>query len=400
MKFDRYIPQSLGIYVHIPFCRSKCAYCDFNSARPESQDQIKKYIDALITHMKQYKKSVDGSEVDTVFIGGGTPTSIPSGELCRLIRAIRSTFPVRDDAEFSIEANPATVTLPLLKKIRKMGVNRISFGLQSSDDDELKLLSRIHTKKEFLQSFRLAREAGFENINVDLMFGIPYQTQDSLDESIQWTASLRPEHISLYNLIIEPNTAFGQNYDQIGPMLPDDETQVKMYLNSVELLALLGYQQYEISNFSLPGRRCRHNIRYWNCDSYLGFGVSAHSYFNGNRFSWTRDIGRYIEGVMTKESQVKITEEWEEIGERDMMGEYVMLRLRLTDGINETDFARRFGYSFEQLFGEKCRRYLESRFMVRKNRTYSLTPKGMFVSNYILSDLLDFDGFSHFSFPC
>lgn len=390
--------KRLGIYIHIPFCRSKCAYCDFNSAPPESDELVTRYIDALIAHIESYKTAAAEYEPDTVFIGGGTPTSVPPEELYRLIRAVKKNFSLVKNAEFSIECNPATADYSTLARLHRMGVNRISFGLQSAHENELKALSRCHTRKDFMRSYKMARDAKFDNINVDLMFGIPHQTPESLMHSIKYVGGLRPEHISLYDLKIEPNTPFGKNYEKIAPTLPPEDVEADMYLAAVDLLSTLGYKQYEISNFARDGKMCAHNLKYWNCDEYLSFGVSAHSYFNGNRFSFTPDIKKYIEGVTVPESKVRLTDDIEEIEEKERMGEYIMLRFRLAAGIDDREFSRRFGLSFEKMFGEKCEWFVRSGFMTAKNGVYALTPRGMFVSNYILTEILDFDDLGKFNF--
>ena len=390
--------KKLGLYFHIPFCISKCAYCDFNSAPPSDPGIITRYIDALIAHMENYRDAAASYEPDTVFIGGGTPTSIPQDELYRLIRAIKKNFNIAKYAEFTIEANPATVNYHMLLKLRRLGVDRISFGLQSAHENELKALSRRHTRKDFARSYRMARDAKFENINVDLMFGIPYQTTDSLLHSIHYVASLAPEHISLYDLKIEPGTAFYANYQSIAPLLPGEDTEANMYLEAINLLRRKGYAQYEISNFSRPGRMCVHNLKYWNCDEYLGFGVSAHSFFNGNRFAFTPDIKKYIEGVTVPGSRVRLTSECETVEERERMGEYIMLRLRLCAGIDSREFSHRYGTSFETLYGKKCEPFIKGGFMTHSNGVYALTPAGMFVSNYILTEILEFEDLGKYVF--
>ena len=312
--------ESLGIYIHIPFCLSKCAYCDFNSAPAGSPEVITSYIDALIAHMESYRKAASQYNVDTVFIGGGTPTSIPPEELFRLVRATKRIFRVSKGSEFSIECNPATASYPTLAKLHRMGVNRISIGLQSPHENELKALSRCHTRADFTNSFNMAREAKFDNINVDLMFGIPHQTPATLAHTLRYITAIRPDHISLYDLKIEPNTPFGRNYYSIAPLLPSEDDEADMYLNSVSFLRSCGYNQYEISNFAREGKECRHNLKYWNCKEYLGFGVSAHSFFNGNRFSFTPSLEKYIKGVTLPDSKISITDEFEEISSRERMG--------------------------------------------------------------------------------
>lgn len=298
-------PKRLGLYFHIPFCLSKCAYCDFFSFVPSNEELITRYIDALITHMEDYRHAAEEYVVDSVFIGGGTPTCIPKDELLRLIRAIKKNFNITKNAEFTIEANPATVDLQSLKKFRRAGINRISIGLQTGDDNELKSLSRIHTRRQFEESYRTAREAGFENINIDLMFGIPGQTMESLMRNLRYLIRLNPEHISLYNLKIEPGTPFDLHRSELA--LPNEDDEADMYLAAVDFLRSNGYPQYEISNFSKNGCRCRHNLKYWTGGEYLGFGPSAHSYFSNNRFAFVRDLDAYLNAIEIPSSRINLT---------------------------------------------------------------------------------------------
>lgn len=382
-------PKRLGLYFHIPFCRSKCAYCDFFSFVPSNMELVTRYVDALIKHMADYSRAAEDHIVDTVFIGGGTPTCIPTEELIRLIKAMKKNFNISHNAEFSIEANPATVDLKSLKKLRRAGVNRISIGLQTGDDNELKALSRIHTRRQFEQSYHIAREAGFENINVDLMFGIPGQTMESLMRNLRYLMRLNPEHISLYNLKIEPGTPFDLHRHEL--MLPDEDTEADMYLAAVRFLAEHGYPQYEISNFAKNGCRCHHNLKYWTSMEYLGFGPSAHSYFGNNRFAFVRNLDTYLNGIEIPGSRINLTSQCEEISPRERIGEYIMLHLRLTSGVILSEFAREFGQDFDAMYGRKMQKYINGGFAVRGRDSVALTPTGMFVSNYILSDILEFE---------
>ena len=392
MRLDFLEKRRLGLYVHIPFCRSKCAYCDFNSFVPGSDELMSRYVSALTEHMKVYRDGTRNYSPDTVYIGGGTPTVLPPEELSRIIRGLHSRFDITKKAEFTIEANPATVTPKLLRMLRRLGVNRLSFGLQSADNRELRALSRTHTRQQFLESYRMAREAKFDNINIDLMYGIPYQTYDSLMKTLAFVTRLGPEHISLYNLKIEPGTRFFENQREIRAVSADEDTEFAMYTSAIDYLASHGYEQYEISNFARPGYKCLHNLKYWNCEEYLGFGVSAHSYFNGNRFSFIPNIDKYMESIEHIDSNIPITTENEHLEARERMGEYIMLRFRLTDGIDPREFAVRFGLSFEGVYGHKLKNYLKSGFIRRNNSgAYVLTPAGMLVSNYILSDILEFE---------
>lgn len=382
--------KRLGIYIHIPFCKSKCAYCDFYSFVPKNETIFEEYTDALIKHFARYKNAIGDRTVDSVFIGGGTPTVLPEKYLFRILFAVKKYFRPVKNAEISMEVNPATADKGKLWRLRVIGgVNRLSIGMQSASDAELSALSRIHSRDEFEQCYRDARKAGFDNINVDVMFGIPCQTPRSLLNTLSYLANLSPEHISMYNLKIEPNTAFGKRADTL--ILPDEDTEYEMYMSAIDYLEKSGYNQYEISNFAKRGKTCRHNLKYWNCDEYLGFGPAAHSYFNKNRFSFVRNIGKYIEGVKNPQSRVPITEGLEEISGRAGMGEYVMLRMRLREGVPLGEFYRRFGVDFFQMYGERASYYVKHGFMTATRDSVALTPRGMFVSNYILSDLLSFE---------
>lgn len=378
----------LGIYIHIPFCYSKCAYCDFYSFVPKDPTIYERYTNALLSHMEYYKNAASQRTPDSVYIGGGTPTALPPEQLLRIIRGVRRIFHLTKNAEYTVEVNPATASYKDFLHMRRAGVNRISIGLQSANAEELKALSRIHTREEFAQCFQDARRAKIENISVDLMFGIPRQTQESLLWSIDYVTKLRPEHISLYNLKIEPGTPFYRLRHQLP--LPDEDTEFDMYRSACAFLERRGYRQYEISNFAQPGKMCRHNLKYWNCEEYLGFGPSAHSYFNGTRFSFVPSILAYIRGIEHIDSDIGITASSEEIKGKARMGEYIMLKFRLSDGLPLGEFRRTFGSDFLELYGAKLPFYLKKGYMVRRGDNIALTHAGMFVSNYILSDILTF----------
>ena len=382
-------PKRLGLYFHIPFCLSKCAYCDFFSFVPSNEDLIGRYFDALIKHMEDYKKAAEAHVVNTVFIGGGTPTCVPTEHLIRLIKAAKKTFNVAPNAEITIEANPATVDLNSLKKLRRLGVNRISIGLQSASDEELRSLSRIHTRRQFEQSYIIARKAGFTNVNVDLMFGIPGQSRDTLRKNLRYLMRINPEHISLYDLKIEPGTPFDLHRAELA--LPTEDEEADMYLEAVEFLNTQGYIQYEISNFAKNGCRCRHNLKYWTGGEYLGFGPSAHSYFSNVRFAFVRDLDAYLNAIEIPASRIKLTSSMEEISPQERIGEYIMLHLRLTSGVRLSEFAYEFRRDFDELYGAKMKKYIDRGFAVRREDSVALTPAGMFVSNYILSDILEFE---------
>lgn len=378
---------TLGLYLHIPFCLQKCAYCDFYSVCTDSLKD--RYTEALLLHMQDYAPSAMTREVDTVFIGGGTPTSLSRSNLLELIAGIKRHFNLAPDAEFTIEANPATVTRADLKKYRRQGVNRLSLGAQSFLPEELETLGRIHGESDIIEAFEDARAAGFENISLDLMYGIPGQTRESLRASLEQAVSLEPEHISLYNLILEEGTPFWEAKDRLE--LPDEDTEYEMYESAVIYLESHGYIQYEISNFAKEGYACRHNLKYWNCEEYLGLGPAAHSYYNERRFSFKRDVETYISAMEQPDEGFSIIDECYDVRPSERVGEYVMLRMRLKEGLDTAVFAERFGMDFERMYGKYLKLYTQNGFMNHVGTRYCFTLKGMYVSNYILSAMLDFD---------
>lgn len=401
------LKKNLGIYIHIPFCQSKCAYCDFYSLSGADEELMQRYVDAVLLQMEDYSAAAEDYIVDTVFIGGGTPTVLPVSAMCDLLSGINRHFNLSKTVEFTMEANPATVSLEALTKYRKMGVNRLSFGLQSCNADELSALSRIHTTEDFEASLAAARHAGFDNINVDIMYGIPLQTADSFENTLNYVMRLGVEHVSVYGLKIEEGTPFALSRDTL--LLPDEDTEADMYLDCVRYFEVAGLRHYEISNFAQPGYECRHNLKYWNCDEYLGFGCAAHSYFSGIRFSMKRDMMLFIDsmesdmtgspsltdnGAAITEEQLRNASPVDELytlTPRERIGEYIMLKLRLTEGISAMEFEDRFGMNFDAVYGRRLQIYIDNGFMTYNGDRYAFTPKGMYVSNYILSAILDFD---------
>lgn len=383
------IQKKLGIYIHIPFCRTKCAYCDFYSFIPKSEGIYERYTDALIKHMEAYRDAARDRAPDSVYIGGGTPTALPIEQLLRIVKAVKRNFNLSKNTEFTVEVNPKTADLKTFRRLRRAGVNRISIGLQSADPRELKALTRTHSRADFEECFKDARATKIQNISVDLMFGIPNQTSQSLLASIDYLTRLRPDHISLYDLKIEEGTPLARIAEKLN--LPDEDTEFEMYGNAINMLEKRGYKQYEISNFARPGKQSRHNLKYWNCEEYLGFGPGAYSYFNSTRFSFVRNIEAYIKGVGDPASRVNLTEGLEQISGRAQLGEYIMLRLRLNEGISLSEVTRRYGVDFASLYGKKADKYIKYGYMVKKGDYIFLTAQGMFISNYILSDILSFE---------
>lgn len=380
--------EKLGIYIHIPFCKSKCGYCDFCSHPPASAQEIECYQNALMLHMQDLSAAAADYTVDTVYFGGGTPTMLSAKQLCALLDCVRDSFTLEKDAEITTEANPGTVDRRALRALRKCGFNRISFGLQSADDAELRALGRVHTAADLTRAYDDARRAGFMNISLDLMYGIPRQTRESFRRSLDFARGLDPEHLSVYGLKIEEGTPFYAARERLS--LPDEESEYNMYFDAHRVLGEAGYEHYEISNFARRGFRSRHNLRYWLDEKYLGFGVSAHSYFNNQRYAYTTDIDAYIREMESPTEIASILTECTDIDVFTKETEYVMLRLRLFDGISLPAYRAEFGRDFLAKYGKKLERYLAGGFARAAADRIALTAKGMYVSNYILSDLLDF----------
>ncbi len=376
--------RHLGIYIHIPFCIRKCAYCDFYSVSEPSL--CRDYVKALISQISSFRAAAKNYIVDTVYIGGGTPSVLSGEMMAGILSALRTTFRLSEHCEISMEANPGTLDGEKLAAYREAGINRLSIGLQSADDVELKKLSRIHTREEFESSFLLARLEGFDNINVDIMYALPDQTAESLAETISYVVSLDPEHVSFYGLKIEPETPFGKN-PAIEQSLPDEDAQCHMYFNSVRTLESAGFHQYEISNFAKPERECRHNLKYWHLEEYLGFGPAAYSFFDGKLFSYVRDVGRYL---ITPTDSHALFDEMNIPSLEESATQFVMVCFRLRAGIDIAEYVARFRDDFEARYGQKLLPYIKRGYMKKTDKGYALTRRGMLVSNYILSDILEF----------
>ena len=373
--------KKLGIYLHIPFCGSKCYYCDFCSFPNQSENTKKAYCDAMFAQMERYAPLAADYEVDTIYFGGGTPTALPKELLCSLLDGVKQLFCVADDAEITAECNPATANGAYFAAMRQAGFNRLSIGAQSMHDRELRLLGRAHTVADFRTTVELARAAGFENISADLMYGIPDQTRQTLAESVGALCEIGVEHISAYGLKIEEGTPFYKKTDTLN--LPDDDEVAAMYEDTVASLAAHGLMRYEISNFARVGYESRHNLKYWECDEYLGFGVAAYSCFGGRRFGISRDFSAYLD---TREA----FEENEPISPSEQMTEYVMLGLRLEKGIDKSAFFARFGKEFDAVYGARLAPYVGSGFVLDSAENCRFTTAGFLVSNAILAEILDF----------
>ncbi len=371
--------NSLELYFHIPFCIKKCEYCDFLSG-PATRTRQEDYIYALLREMKTISEKEKRS-VDTIFIGGGTP-SVPDCDVMeKFLKGMREDFNVSPDAEITIEANPGTLTPEKLQLYRKYGINRISIGLQSPKDKELKILGRIHNYSQFLESYHMAREAGFSNINIDLMFAIPGQTCKGWLENLRTVAELGPEHISAYSLIIEEGTPFYKKELD----LPDEDSEYIMYEDTGRILGEYGYHQYEISNYAKKGRRCRHNEGYWTRMEYLGLGLGAASLLGNRRFSNTDSMEEYLKNSGSPE---KIRKNQENLSTYDEMAEFMFLGLRMTEGISVKRFQECFGVSIEKIYGKVIDGYKKQGLLIEKNGRIFLSRPGIHVSNTIMADFL------------
>lgn len=366
--------NSIGIYIHIPFCKRKCPYCDFYSIAGDD-DFKKKYVNALISHINSYKDKQLCA--DSVYFGGGTPTALSANELCRILSAVKESFVLCDNCEITTEANPCTVSSDYLKELRKCGFNRISFGVQSARDNELEALGRLHSFNQAQDAVLAAAKAGFDNISCDVMIGVVGQTVVSLEQTIDKLCSLPICHVSAYMLKIEQGTEY--DCDKIRSQVADDDLSAELYLAAVKKLSHNGFEQYEISNFCRDGKMSLHNMKYWILDEYIGFGPSAHSYFSGKRFFYDRDIRGYIinpQGVYHVEDEAP-----------DKLYEYTMLSLRLSSGISRERFVSLGGN--EKLFCEYSKRLVEAGLAYHGGDRLCLTPNGFLLSNSIILGFLD-----------
>lgn len=368
--------ESIGLYIHIPFCRQKCLYCDFPSwAGREGQMQM--YVDALTAEIRAQGKRYENREVVSVFFGGGTPTALEIPMLAQLMQAIRESFRVTADAELTTEANPGTLSYEMAAALKKMGFNRLSMGVQAWQNSILHRLGRIHTIEEFLENYHAVRQAGFENVNVDLMFALPGQSMAQWQETVRQIAALKPEHISAYSLIIEEGTPFYEKYRENGPReseLPGEDLDRIMYEDTKAFLHEKGYERYEISNYAKPGCECRHNLSYWERTDYRGFGIGAASLLNEVRYKNSTDLQEYLKGHFTYESV-------EPLSAGDALEETMFLGLREMRGVAVTEQIRK-------TYGPVLERLVQEGLLERADGRVRLTDRGIDVSNMVLAEFL------------
>ena len=407
-------PRKLGLYIHIPFCKTKCLYCDFCSFVSKDEPKREEYVCALLREIEE--RGTKEYLVDTIYFGGGTPSLLSVEQIDRILSRIRENFAVCEDVEVTLECNPSvfgTSKAPsptdlsgrdvegavpygdgaeyrvvedadpygYFAELREIGVNRLSIGIQSAIDGELKLIGRQHTFDDAKQMFLMARESGFDNISVDLMFGIPSQTIESLKASLEEFISFGAEHISIYSLQLEEGTPLYKMRERY--LLADDDAVADMYELVVSSMKKAGYSHYEISNFAKEGKESRHNSKYWVLDEYLGLGLAAHSDFSGKRIENTKDLQKYLSGDWI-ENEVEIP-----ISEREF--EFIMLGLRTSRGISKSEFFSRFGIDFDEKYGEKVEKYAKMGYFLQNDDVVALSESGFEVSNSILAQILDFD---------
>ena len=381
--FSRNHKTPLGIYIHVPFCRSKCQYCDFYSVTTKENRVLDGYLDAVCRHIKEAGALAPEYLVDTVYFGGGTPSLFGADGLAQILTVIRKSFDVAPSAEITFEANPDSVNDRLLRRLYNEGFNRVSLGIQCDDDDILKKLGRPHSYAQAVKAVERIRRAGFRNLSLDLMYGLPGQSLEAWEATLENVLSLEPEHISCYGLKVEEGTPLYEYREFCN--LADDDTQADMYLSAVAILKEAGYRQYEISNFCRKGHVSRHNLKYWTGGEYLGFGPNASSDFAGNRFRVVRSLRRYVENIRSGEP---VLEDVEPISKRERAGEYLMMRLRIAAGMDPADYEKRFAMAFAPL--EKALNAFRDRGLAQKtyDGRWHLTPEGFLLSNTIISDLL------------
>jgi len=360
-----------GIYVHIPFCHRKCGYCDFNSYAG-LDTLVEPFVDAL--HREIEQSPYAGERFDTVFFGGGTPTYLSGEALASILEHLTCRFAIAPNAEITCEANPGSVSLAQLRLLRQAGFNRLSFGVQSFHLDELQCMDRIHTPAEVLQSVAWAREAGFENLNLDLIFALPQQTLERWEASVRQAIALQPEHLSLYALMLEPNTRFYHLYQKGKLRLPDEEVQVAMFRLAQQLTAEAGYHQYEISNYAKPGYECQHNMIYWRNEPYLGFGPGAVSYMEGRRWTNIKHPREYIRRIHAGEP---LELEWERLTGWDSVAETLMLSLRMVDGVDLHALEQRFGLPVHQHYAPVIAQLIARGWLEQHGTTIRLTQEGL-----------------------
>ena len=379
--------EELGIYVHIPFCKRKCSYCDFKSFSNIDEINQKKYVDALIKEI-QNSQNTNKYIVTTIYIGGGTPSFINETYIKDILQAIYKKWKIKNDVEITIEVNPGTITKEKLEAYKNMGINRLSIGLQSTNNYLLNKIGRIHSYEEFIENYILARKIGFENINIDLMLALPEQNMEDLMQSVKKVINLNPEHISIYSLILEENTELWKKVKNKEENLVEDDLEREMYWKSKKAFETAGYIHYEISNYAKPGFESKHNKNCWSQKQYLGFGIAAHSYFNGKRFYNVEDLNKYITNIEKNEFKNNIIIEEENRTKEDIAKEYMMLGLRKIEGVSISEFQRKFELNPLFYFRFEISKLQEMDLIEVDLDNIRLTKKGLDLANIVFEEFI------------
>ena len=379
--------EELGIYVHIPFCKRKCSYCDFKSFSNIDEINQKKYVDALIKEI-QNSQNTNKYIVTTIYIGGGTHSFINEAYIKDILQAIYKKWEIKNDVEITIEVNPGTITKEKLEAYKNMGINRLSIGLQSTNNYLLNKIGRIHSYEEFIENYILARKIGFENINIDLMLALPEQNMEDLMQSVKKVINLNPEHISIYSLILEENTELWKKVKNKEENLVEDDLEREMYWKSKKAFETAGYIHYEISNYAKPGFESKHNKNCWSQKQYLGFGIAAHSYFNGKRFYNVEDLNKYITNIEKNEFKNNIIIEEENRTKEDIAKEYMMLGLRKIEGVSISEFQRKFELNPLFYFRFEISKLQEMDLIEVDLDNIRLTKKGLDLANIVFEEFI------------
>lgn len=374
----------LGLYIHIPFCVKKCKYCDFNSFKL-NVDEKRKYLNSLKREMELYKENLEDKSIDSVFVGGGTPSILNEEEIKILFQNIKNNFQIKDSAEITMECNPGTLTLNKLKAMKECGVNRLSIGLQAVQNNHLEYIGRVHTYEEFEKNYYQAKEVGFKNINIDLMYALPNQSKEDWMESLEKVVNLNPTHISAYSLILEENTELFNMYEKHEFKLLDEDTDIEMYEYTINYLKSNGYNQYEISNYAKKGFECKHNILYWKCENYVGLGVSASGFLNETRYNNLCELDKYENIIRSGKKPI----EWEEkLSIKDEIEESIFLGLRMNEGIKFKDFYEKYNLNFEEEYKNEIDKLKKMELIETKDEGMRLTQKGREISNSVFVEFM------------
>lgn len=378
--------MELGLYLHFPFCISKCPYCDFNSYQLEKDNQISSYISALYREITAYSQKLKKSNVSTIYLGGGTPTVLSGVQIYNILEFCKDKFNIDKNAEITIEANPGTLDDQKIKLLIESGINRLSLGAQSFNHLLLKKLGRIHSTKDIIDSYYLARERGFNNINLDIMFALPDQTTEDLKVTLKKAVSLKPDHLSLYNLTIHPETEYYRKYKKGQLNLPGEDEEFNMYRWAINFLEENGFEHYEIANFARPHKRSMHNLIYWQNQPYLGIGAGAYSFLKGYRYINFKDPVKYIQEVMNGKLPI---DQGEKLSLKKRMIETIILGLRTKDGVSYKKFLKRFKVDMNSIFHQQINKLINLRLLLKDDYKIKLSKKGIFLANIVFREFVD-----------